>query len=183
MTDDPPAAPPAGHPVRRLMSWRPGFDVVAGGIMFALVFFGAAASGASRTGSPVYWAIVTVIFCLICLGLDWAHEPPGSAWWRAALKTVLHWLGVLLAVMLVDQLVPDGLLTNVNIGLFMSVILALGTFTSGVHTNWRLVVIGLTLGLGTAMTTWLDRYVWLLFLLALAALAVIALVARFRRND
>ena len=51
-------------------------------------------------------------------------------------------------------------------------IVALGTFTSGVHTNWRLVVIGAALGLGTAAVAYVERYLWVLFALAVLALAV-----------
>ena len=63
-------------------------------------------------------------------------------------------------------------------------ILALGTFTSGVHTNWRVAVIGAALGLGTAAVAYVEQYLWILFALALLALAAIIFVARLRgRRD
>ena len=69
------------------------------------------------------------------------HEPPGTAWAQPALRTALHWFGVLVAIELVYIFIGAGRLTNANTGLMNGTILALGTFTSGVHANWRLVVI------------------------------------------
>ena len=61
--------------------------------------------------------------------------------------------------------------------------LALGTFTSGVHTNWRLTVIGAALGLGTVAVAYMEQYLWILFALALLALGLIIFGARWRRRD
>lgn len=172
-----PAAPPAAR--QRIESWRPMFDVVAGASMLVLAFIGIAASDVS-TRSQTYWSLIAVVFGLICLGLDFVHEPRGTAWWKAALRTALHWLGVLLAIELVYVLIAAGRLTNADTGLMNGAILALGTFTSGVHTNWRVAVIGIALGLGTAAVGYVEQYLWILFVLALAALGVIIAVARMR---
>jgi hypothetical protein len=181
MTDAPPASTPR---TRRLEAWRPTFDLLAAAVMLALAFIGVAASDVSGTGSQSYWGFTAIVFGLICLGLDWVHEPVGTAWWKAALRTALHWLGVLLAIELVYYFIAAGRLTNADTGLLNGTILALGTFTSGVHTNWRLVVIGAALGLGTIVVAYVERYLWVLFALALLALGAILLVARLRgRKD
>ena len=114
------------------------------------------------------------------MALDWVHEPRGTAWWKAALRTALHWLGVLVAIELVYVFIDAGRLTNADTGLLNGTILALGTFTSGVHTNWRLVVIGTALGLGTAAVAYIEQYLWILFALALLALGIIIAVTRMR---
>ena len=98
------------------------------------------------------------------------HEPRGTAWWKAALKTALHWWACCCAIELVYCFIAAGRLTNADTGLLNGTILALGTFTSGVHTNWRLVVIGAALGLGTAAVAYIEQYLWVLFALALLAL-------------
>jgi len=163
----------------RVASWRPMFDVVAAATMFALAFIGIAASDVS-TGSQTYWSLIAIVFGLICLGLDWVHEPRGTSWWKAALRTALHWYGVLLAIELVYLMIAAGRLTNADVGLMNGAILALGTFTSGVHTNWRVAVIGAALGLGTAAVGYVEQYLWILFILALAALGLIIAVTRLR---
>jgi hypothetical protein len=171
---------PAG---RRFEAWRPMFDVIAGAAMFALAFVGIAASDVS-TASQTYWSLIAIVFGLICLGLDWVHEPAGTQWWKAALRTALHWFGVLLAIELVYVLIAAGRLTNADTGLMNGTILALGTFTSGVHTNWRVAVIGVALGIGTAVVGYVEQYLWILFILAIAALGAIIAIARMRgRGD
>ena len=147
-------------------------------------FVGIAASDVSGSGSQTYWSLLAIVFGLICMGLDWVHEPPGTAWWKAALKTALHWVGVLFAIELVYYFIAAGRLTNADTGLLNGTILALGTFTSGAHTNWRLVVIGAALGIGTVVVAYVERYLWVLFALSLLALGAIVLVARLRgRRD
>ena len=51
------------------------------------------------------------------MALDWVHEPRGTAWWKAALRTALHWLGVLVAIELVYVFIDAGRLTNADTGL------------------------------------------------------------------
>jgi hypothetical protein len=169
---------------RRLEAWRPTFDLIAAAAMLVLAFVGIAASDVSGGGSQAYWSLLAIVFGLICMGLDWVHEPRGTAWWKAALKTALHWLGVLLAIELVYYFIAAGRLTNADTGLLNGTILALGTFTSGAHTNWRLVVIGVALGLGTIVVAYVESYLWVLFALSLLALGALVLVARLRgRRD
>ena len=175
----PPKPAPRPASGARIASWRPAFDVAAGGTMFVLAFIGIAASDVSAR-SQTWWSLIAIVFGLICLGLDWVHEPRGTSWWKAALRTALHWFGVLLAIELVYLLIASGRLTNADTGLMNGAILALGTFTSGVHTNWRVAVIGAALGLGTAAVAYVEQYLWILFVLALAALALIIAIARWR---
>jgi hypothetical protein len=165
---------------RRFEFWRPAFDVTAGAVMLVLAFIGIAASDVSGGGSQTYWSGLAIVFGLICIALDWMHESPGTPWVRPVARTALHWLGVLIALELVYLFIGTGRLTNADTGLLNGTILALGTFTSGVHSNWRLVVIGAALGLGTAAVAYVEQYLWILFALALLALGLIVLVARLR---
>ena len=50
------------------------------------------------------------------------------------------------------------------------------------HTNWRLAVIGVALGLGTAAVAYVEQYLWILFVLALAALGIIFAVGTHARS-
>ena len=65
---------------RRFEFWRPAFDVAAGAVMLVLAFIGIAASDVSGGGSQTYWSGLAIVFGLICIALDWMHEPPGTAW-------------------------------------------------------------------------------------------------------
>jgi len=165
---------------RRFEAWRPVFDICIGGAMLVLAFIGIAASDVSGGGSQTYWFMLALAFAVLCILLDWIHEPPGTAWADPLLRTALHWVGVLAAMELIHIFIEAGRLSNANTGLLNGVVIALGTFTSGVHTNWRLMVIGAALGLGTATVAYVEQYLWILFALALLALAAIYLVTRLR---
>ena len=156
------------------------FDVSIGGAMLLLAFIGIAASDVSSGRTQTYWLVLAVAFGLLSILLDWVHEPPGTAWAAPMLLTAVHWLGVLAAIELVHVFIDAGRLSNANIGLLNGVIVALGTFSGGVRTNWRLMVIGAALGLGTAAVAYVEQYLWILFALAVLALAAIYLVARWR---
>lgn len=174
--DSPP--PPVG---RRFASWRPTFDLIAAAIMLILAFIGTAASDVT-SASQVYWSFLAITFGLLCIGLDWVHELPGTPWFQPAARTALHWFGVLMAIELVYGFIDAGRLTNADTGLMNGTIVALGTFTSGVHVNWRLAVIGIALGLGTAVVAYVEQYLWILFGLALLVIAILYVVSRVRRS-
>ncbi|MER2510263.1 hypothetical protein [Amaricoccus sp.] len=173
MSDMPPAE------TRRIDAWRPTFDAIIGGVMLLLAFGGVALSDVSQ-GSQIYWSGLAIVFGLLCVALDWIHEPRGTAWAGPTLRTALHWLGVLAALELVFIFISAGRLTNADTGLFNGVVLALGTYTCGVYANWRLMIIGVALGLGTAAVAYVEQYLWILFLLALLALAGIFFFTRWR---
>ncbi len=171
-------------PNRRFETWRPVFDLSIGAAMLVLAFIGVAASDVTSGGSQTYWFFLAIAFGLLCMVLDWIHEAPGTAWANPLLRTALHWFGVLAAMELVHVFIASGRLTNADTGLLNGLILSLGTFTTGVHTNWRLVVIGAALGLGTAAVAYVEQYLWILLALALLALAAIYLISRLRgRRD
>ncbi len=166
---------------RRIDAWRPTFDAIIGGVMLLLAFGGVALSDVSQ-GSQIYWSGLAIVFGLLCVALDWIHEPRGTAWAGPTLRTALHWFGVLAALELVFIFIGAGRLTNADTGLFNGVVLALGTYTCGVYANWRLMVIGVALGLGTAAVAYVEQYLWILFLLALLALAAIFFFTRWRNR-
>jgi hypothetical protein len=54
-------------------------------------------------------------------------------------------------------------------------VLALGTFTAGVHiAAWRICVVGIVLALGVPAIAWLEQSTLLLLLIAVVGVAVIA---------
>src|SRR5215831_9668965 len=81
----------------------------------------------------------------------------GAAWWRAARtsesvpiavwRQVLHWAGVIGAVYLVYLLQRTGRLANEAAGDAALILIALAAFLSGVHSDWRLMVLGVVLGI------------------------------------
>jgi hypothetical protein len=162
------------------LTWRTALDLGLGLLMLVLAFVGIGASDVSGAGTQGYWSVLAIGFALASYALQWAHAGEGFRHGEAALRMAVHWAGVLAAIQLVHLFIASGRLTNADTGLLEGVILALGTFLCGVHASWRLIVIGLALGLATAAVAYLEQYLWVLFGLAVLALVAILVVARAR---
>jgi hypothetical protein len=118
-----------------------------------------------------------------------------AAWWRAALRgerigvavqrQALHWVGVIGAVYLIHLLQTTGRMTNEAAGLAALLIIALGSFLAGVHSDWRLMVIGCVLGVTVVGFAILERIIWLVVLplMGIIIVAAIVYVRRMRRHS
>ncbi|MBL9060736.1 MAG: hypothetical protein JNK88_12015 [Mangrovicoccus sp.] len=156
-------------------------EAVIAAILLALAFVAIAASDVSAMRSNGYWLGLVVVFALVSYGFD--RVSSGGRWvdLTALTRTAVHWLGVLAAIELVHVFVQAGQMTNADTGLACGLILALGAFTAGAWGNWRMGILGLALGVATAVVALIEQYLWVLLAVALVAVAVMLLVARMRR--
>ena len=113
-----------------------------------------------------------------------------AAWWRAvrrresattaALRQILHWAGVSGAVYLIYLLQSTGRVANEAAGLAALLTIALASFLAGVHSDWRLMVIGGVLAITLVGFAILERIIWFV-VLPLMAIMIIAVVLYARR--
>ncbi len=153
-------------------------EPLAGLVLLALAFAGIAASDVSAAGTQGYWTLITIVFALAAFVVEWQHSGPDFRFTRSALRLGLHWVGVFAAVQLVYLFIASGRLANADTGLVNGLILALGTFLCGVYVNWRLMVLGITLGLATGTVAWVEQYLWVLLGLTVLAIAALVIGAR-----
>ena len=144
-------------------------------ILLALAFLAIAASDISAGNSHNYWVGLVVIYGIASFIFDRLHT--GHKWtdWRSMVTIVIHWAGVLATI-------AAGRIDNANIGLADGLLLALGTFTSGAAGNWRMIVIGIALGLATAVVAMVEQYLWVLLGVAVVTVLIVILGSRFRAN-
>ncbi len=161
-----------------LFSRQALIECIVGAAMMVLAFVAIAASDVSATGTHVYWVGLVVIFAMVAIAIDRMHPMAGMSFGRSILPIVLHWFGVFLAVELVYFFVASGRIANADTGLTIAMILALGTYLAGAHGNWRLMVIGLAIGLAAAGAAFLEEYLWVMFELALLVIAIFVLGSR-----
>ena len=147
-------------------------------LMIVLAFAGIASSDVSALGTQGYWTLLTVAFAIASLVMDWLHSE--HAWRNAmgAIRLVLLWVGVFLAIQLVYVFIAGGRFANADTGLVNGLVLALGTFACGLYVNWRLVVVGVALGFATLAAAYVEQYLWVL--LGVAVLAVVVLLVGAR---
>ena len=131
----------------------------------------------SFSGTPItkYWIILAPFIGIICVVTRWRDAENREQRSRLIWTQALHWAAVLAAMRL--MFVADvGRMMNADASALAALtILALGTFTAGVHIMaWRICLIGGLLALGVPAIAWLEQSALLLLLVAVVAVAVIA---------
>jgi hypothetical protein len=149
-------------------------------VLIALSIIGIGITDFSPADSYKYWVAMVPIFCGACLILEWSRVRGKGYKWTTILRTqLLHWVGLLVAVRLVFEMLHKGRLDNENTGLVILLLLALSIFLAGIHLGWRLCLVGGFLGLALVAATYLEEYVWILVIIAAVILAIVFLLKRF----
>lgn len=162
--------------------WRRIFDGVIAAAMILAAFTAIGASDVSFAASQPYWLALAVAYGLATAAIEWVHRRGDFSIARIAPRCALHWIGVLAALEAVFVFIDAGRFAGAGVGLMNGAILALGTFLAGVHGNWRLIVIGVAVGIAAMLVALVEQYVWLLLGLGAIAVAVVVAVAHLRRG-
>ena len=149
-------------------------------VLIALSIIGIGITDFSPADSYKYWVAMVPIFCGACLILEWSRvRGKGYKWTTILRNQLLHWVGLLVAVRLVFEMLHKGRLDNENTGLVILLLLAFSIFIAGIHLGWRLCLVGGFLGAALVAATYLEEYVWMLVIIALVILAVVFLLKRY----
>ena len=132
-----------------------------------LTLLGVAYISFSKKPITGYWEILAPLIALLCVGAGW-H---GAADTRARLwligKQVLHWLAFLVVMNIVLLSSVQRIFTASATGLTIFTLLALGTFTAGVHVlSWQVCLLGLIMALGIPAIAWVENSAFIFLLLA-----------------
>jgi hypothetical protein len=141
-----------------------------------LTIVGVAYTSFSRRPIVVYWELLAPLIALLCVGTGWPNAGDRSAKVRLIATQALHWIAFVVVMNLM-------LLPNVQIifnagttGIAIFTLLALGTFTAGVHVlSWQVCLLGLIMALGIPAIAWIENSA-LIFVLIAAVIIGIALV-------
>jgi hypothetical protein len=88
---------------------------------------------------------------------------------------VLHWLALLVVMNLVLLPSVQRLFSADATGIAIFTLLALGTFTAGVHVfSWQICVLGLVMALGIPAIAWFENSALIFVVIAAAVLAIVA---------
>src|SRR5262245_11642657 len=144
-------------------------------LVLVLALFGIAFTSYQRGPMAAYWIVLATLIGAICIASRW-HEIGGrDERMHLVWKLVWHWAGVVLAmhVMFVD--VDARRMNSDASALAVLTLLALGTFTAGVHIgSWRISLVGAILAIGVPGIAWLEQSALLLLVAALVVIAVLA---------
>jgi hypothetical protein len=152
--------------------------------MLALALFGVAYTSIARQAMTTYWIALTPCFAVICIVTRWRDISSSKLRWKLITTEAFHWLAVIVAMYLVFVSDVKQMMNSDASALMVLTLLALGTFTAGVHIGaWRICLVGIMLAVTVPAIAWLEQATLLLFLAAIVILSIGAVaIRRFRRN-
>jgi hypothetical protein len=152
--------------------------------MLALALFGVARTSIGRQALTSYWIIVAPFYAVICVITRWRDFEGKAAHWRLIQTVTFHWLAVLIAMYLAFVSDVKQMMNSDATALVLLTVLALGTFTAGVHVGaWRICLVGVVLALAVPAIAWLDQATLLILLIATVLLAIVALYFMYTRRE
>jgi hypothetical protein len=154
------------------------FEMVALiGVLF-LSILGVGITDISAMKSYYYWIGLTVLFSIASIILTWlqGREIEDESLLSALFTQLVHWVGTLIAVLIVFSLLKIGRLNYENAGLVMMLVLGLSIFLNAYHMNWRFALVGFFIMIGTILVAYAEAYIWIVsIIVAVIALIVISL--------
>ena len=126
------------------------------------------------------WLWMTPVFGIVSTWAAWSRaQRRGDPVGTIVPTQIVHWLGVVGAVLLIYVLQIYGRMTNEAAGSAVLVVLALATFLAGVYTDWRLSVLGVVLGIAVIGFAYVERAA--LVVISILLVALVGLVLYMRR--
>jgi hypothetical protein len=177
--DQHPQAPPSGAPHVNPVHQSPHLSFWIRELPFSLVLIltigGVAYTSFSKHPILIYWEILAPIIGLICVWYGWPRVDNSSRL-RLIATQLLHWIAFLLVMNMVFLASVQRVLNATSTGLAVFTLLALGTFTAGVHIlSWQVCLLGLIMAFGIPAIAWIENSA-LLLVLVLAAIVGIGVV-------
>jgi hypothetical protein len=111
-----------------------------------------------------YWVAMVPIFGGVSIYMGWSKaRRRGEGASRIIRVQLLHWIGLLAAVVLIYLLYePAGRINNNQLAFISLLALALATFLAGVHFDWRFMIIGIVLGACVAGAAFVEQFIWII---------------------
>lgn len=142
--------------------------------MLILAFIGMVVTDLNQTGGWDYWKWVIPIYAILALWLSWYTRKRSDALRPVTIwHELLHWTGLILAVVIVSYLQHLGTISRFAAGLFDLVLLSLAVFLAGIYIEATFFVIGIALGLLALFSGFILQYLWSFVLPILVAAAIV----------
>ena len=144
-------------------------------LVLLLALFGVGYTSFSKTPITTYWVFLAPFIGVICVVTRWRDAANREQRLHLVWTQALHWGAVLLAMRLIFVTDVTRMMNADASALAALTVLALGTFTAGVHiAAWRICLVGIVLGVGVPGIAWLEQSTLLLLLVAVVLVAVTA---------
>ncbi len=146
-------------------------------LVLILTVAGVAYTSFSKKPIVGYWEILAPIIALVCVGAGWHEAGDKSGRLRLIVTQALHWFAFLLVMNLMLLSSVQRIFTAQTTALAIFTLLALGTFTAGVHVlSWQVCLLGLIMALGIPAIAWIENSALLVVLIAAAVVGAAAVL-------
>ncbi|MGP0057684.1 MAG: hypothetical protein ACLPID_00135 [Beijerinckiaceae bacterium] len=142
-------------------------------LAFILTIVGVAYTTVTKQPVVAYWALLAPLIWVVCVSAGWRNASDRNARVWLILTQALHWFAFLVAMGI--MLLPDvQRIFNANAtGLAILTLLALGTFTAGVHIpSWQVCLLGLVMAFCVPAIAWIAESALIYVLLTVTALGI-----------
>ena len=148
-------------------------------LVLILTIGGVAYTSFSKKPIVGYWEILAPIIALVCVAAGWQEAGDKSGRLRLIVTQGLHWFAFLLVMNLMLLTSVQRIFTAQTTALAIFTLLALGTFTAGVHVlSWQICLLGLIMALGIPAIAWIENSALFVVLIAAAVVGVGAVLWR-----
>jgi hypothetical protein len=138
--------------------------------LLILSLMGVALSDISPIKSHTYWLAMMVLFCGIAILtniIEGDADNDGVPLKKEITQQILHWLGGLVAVLVIYGFYYSGRITPEATGLVVLLILALTTYLDGIRLGWRFSFAGIFLGVMAVFSAYVAEFMWQILLIAI----------------
>jgi len=143
------------------------------GVLLLLTVFGVAYVSYPKQSTAGFWDVLAPAIAACCVAAGWLHACDGAARWRLIWTQALHWLAFVVAMNLMLLPSVQRVLPADASGLAILALLALGTFTAGVHIlAWQVCLLGIVMALGVPAIAWVEQSTLFLTLITVAVLTI-----------
>lgn len=123
--------------------------------------------------SELYWVLLTPLIGLVCVITRWSQVEGRDEHVHLVVTQALHWGAVLVAMQLMSLQVLRQV-TGIASPLSVLTLLALGTFTAGLHIrSWKVCVVGAILAVGVPAVALLQQSALLILLITAVLVAIV----------
>ena len=144
-------------------------------LVLVAIIVGVAYATFSRRPITIYWEVLAPIIGLLCIGAGWHSASDKGARLQLIWRQALHWAAFMIVMnMMLLPTVQRNFSANAT-GLAIFTLLALGTFTAGVHIlSWQVCLLGLLMALGIPAIAWIENTALFFVLVAAGVLGIVA---------
>jgi hypothetical protein len=144
-------------------------------LMIAATLIGVAFTSLSETPIRIYWIALAPFIGVVCVATRWNDAATRDERIRLIVTQCAHWFAVLMAMELIYIADSTRVLSLEASALTVLTVLALGTFTAGVHIwAWKICVVGALLAAAVPGIALLERSALLILLVVVIGVAIAA---------